>query len=99
MLARQYEAQSVDTLGDTTLARNPEDSEWCRFVRPSATRLQEFDALKSVWKEKGKSNRQSKDQGKRKGKGKEKGKQGEVEGRNIRDFEHEMLLLRRKGSS
>ena len=72
-LVRQYEAQNVDTLRDTikaaTLAHNPQDSEWCRCVRLSATRLQEYDALKSMWKEKGKSKRKSKDKGKRKEKG------------------------------
>ena len=40
---RQYEAQNVDTLRDTLkaalLARNPQDSQWCRCVRLSATRL------------------------------------------------------------
>ena len=47
---RQYEAQNLDTLQDTikaaTLAHNPQDSEWCRFVRLSATSLQRYDALK-----------------------------------------------------
>ena len=79
-----YEAQNVDTLRDTIkaaiLARNPQDSEWCRCVRLSATRLQEYDALKSTCKEKGKSKRKSKgkgkhrEKGKSKPKGKEKGK-------------------------
>ena len=49
---RQYEAQNLDTLRDTikaaTLAHNPQDSEWCRYVRLSATSLQGYDALKSV---------------------------------------------------
>ena len=81
---RQYEAQNVDTLRDTikaaTLAHNPQDSEWCRYVRLSATRLQEHDALKSMWKEKGKGKRKGKGKSKPKGKerskrkGKEKGK-------------------------
>ena len=35
----QYEAQNLDTLRDTikaaTLAHNPQDSEWCRYVRLS----------------------------------------------------------------
>ena len=74
---RQYEAQNVDTLRDTikaaTLAaHNPQDSEWCRCVRLSATRLQAHDALKSMWKEKG----QSKRKGKEKGKSKDKSKEG-----------------------
>ena len=84
-LVRQYEAQNVDTLRDTikaaTLAHNPQDSEWCRCVRLSATRLQEYDALKSMWKEKGKSKRKSKGKGKRKEKGKSKCK-GEEKGKS-----------------
>ena len=64
---RQYEAQNLDTLRDTikatTLAHNPQDSEWCRCVRLSATSLQRYDALKSVWKERGKSKRKGKRQG------------------------------------
>ena len=56
-LVRQYEAQNVDTLRDTikaaTLAHNPQDSEWCTYVRLSATRLQEYGALKG--KQQGKS--------------------------------------------
>ena len=81
-LVRQYEAQNVDTLRDTikaaTLAHNPHDSEWCRCVRLSATRLQEYDALKSMWKEKGKSKRKGKAQAKAKAKAKakERKKQG-----------------------
>ena len=59
---RQYKAQNVDTLLDTIkaakLAHNPQDSEWCRYVRLSATRLQRHDVLKSVCKEKGKGKRQ-----------------------------------------
>ena len=51
---RQYEAQNVDTVRDTIkaaiLAHNPQDSEWSRYVRLSATRLQEYDALNSIWK-------------------------------------------------
>ena len=89
---RQYEAQNVDTLRDTIkaaiLAHNPQDSEWCKYVRLSATRLQEYDALKSMWKEKGKSKRKgkgkskrkSKDKGKRKGKEQGKGKDKSKEG-------------------
>ena len=81
MSCMQYEAQNVDTLRDTIkaaiLARNPQDSEWCRCVRLSATRLQEYDALKSMCKEKGKSKRKSKVKGKHreKGKSKRKGKE------------------------
>ena len=70
--ARQYEAQNVDTLRDTIkaaiLAHNPQDSEWCKYVRLSATGLQEHDALKSILKEKGKSKRKSNDKGKHKSK-------------------------------
>ena len=66
-LVRQYEAQNVDTLRDTikaaTLAHNPQDSEWCRCVRLSATRQQEYDALKSMWKERGKGKRKGKIEG------------------------------------
>ena len=68
----------MDTLGDTIkaaiLAHNPQDSEWCRYVRLGATRLQEHDALKSMWKEKGKGKGKRKGKGKGKRKGKEKGK-------------------------
>ena len=71
----QCEAQNVDTLRDTIkaaiLARNPQDSEWCRCVRLSATRLQEYDALKSMCREKGKSKRKGKEKGKSKYKLKE----------------------------
>ena len=73
---RQYEAQNVDTLRDTTkaaiLARNPQDSEWCRCVRLSATRLQEYDALQSMSKEKRKIKRESKGKGKHRERGKSK---------------------------
>ena len=72
---RQHETQDLDTIKAATLAHNPQDSEWCRCVRSSATRLQEYDALKSMWKEKGKSKRKSKSKSKRKGKGKRKGKE------------------------
>ena len=72
---RQCEAQNLDTLGDTIkaaiLAHNPQDSEWFRRVRLSATTLQEHDALKSMWKEKGKSKRKGKEKGKNKDKSKE----------------------------
>ena len=83
---RQYEAQNADAPWDTTkaaiLAHNPQDSVWCRYVRLSATRLQEYDALQSMWKEKGKSKRKSKYKGKRKGKGKGKSKRkGKEEGK------------------
>ena len=68
----------MDTLRDTIkaaiLAHNPLDSEWCRYVRLSATRLQEHDALKSKWKGKGKGKRKGKGKGKRKGKEKSKRK-------------------------
>ena len=67
---RQYEAQNLDTIKAAILAHNPQDSEWCRYVRLSVTRLQRYDALKSVCKEKGKRNVK----GKRKRKGEEKGK-------------------------
>ena len=72
---RQHEAQNLDTLRDTmkaaTLAHNPQDSEWCRYVRLSATRLQEHDALKSS-----KGKEKSKRKGKEKGKSKDKSKEG-----------------------
>ena len=74
---RQYEARNLDTLRDTVkaaiLAHNPQDSEWCRSVRLSATRLQEYDALKSFWKENGKGNRKRQWQGQRQ---RERKKQG-----------------------
>ena len=73
---RRYEAQNWDTLPDTIkaaiLAYNPQDSEWCRCVRLSGTRLQEYDALKSEWKAMETTKRKGKEKGKRKGK--EKGK-------------------------
>ena len=78
--ARQYEAQNVDTLRDTIkaaiLAHNPQDSEWCRCVRLSATGLQDHDALKSILKERGKSNDKGKHKSKEKGKSKDKSKEG-----------------------
>ena len=50
----QYEAQRSDTLQDTikaaTLAHNPQDPEWRRYVGLNATRLQGYDALRSEWK-------------------------------------------------
>ena len=59
---------------------NPQDSELCRYVRLSVTKLQEYDALKSMWKEKGKSKRKGKERSKRKskerGKSKDKSKEG-----------------------
>ena len=89
---RQYEAQNVDMLRDTikaaTLARNPQDPEWCRCVRLSATRVQEFDALRSVERERqkqaqkqrqGQAQRQRQKQAqkaKRKEKSKDKSKEG-----------------------
>ena len=52
-LARQYEAQSSDTLQDTikaaTLAHNPQDPEWRRHIGLNATRLQGYDALRNEW--------------------------------------------------
>ena len=52
-LARQYEAQSSDTLRDTIkatiLAHNPQDAEWRRHVGLNATRLQGCGAPKSEW--------------------------------------------------
>ena len=70
------QAKNLDTLRDTIkaaiLAHNPQDSEWCRYVRLSATRLQKYDTLKSIWKERGKSKRKSNGKGNRKGKGKSK---------------------------
>ena len=73
---RRCEAQNLDTLRDTIkaamLAHNPQDLGCCRYVRLSATRLQEHDAVNSMWKEKGKGKRKGK--GKSKRKGKEKGK-------------------------
>ena len=70
---RQYEAQNLDTIKAAII---PQDSEWCRNVRLSATRLQRYDAVKSVWKEKGKekSKRKGKEKSKRKGKEKSKRK-------------------------
>ena len=65
-----------------------------------------YDALKSVWKEKGKSKRKGKGKIKRKGKekskrnGKEKGKTRISRRKEHQDtVEHEMLLLQGKGSS
>ena len=53
-LVRQYETQSSDTLQDTIkaaiLAHNPQNPEWRRHVGLNATRLQEYEALKSEWK-------------------------------------------------
>ena len=48
---RHYEAQTLDTIKAAALAHNPQDSEWCRYVRLSATRLQRHDVLKSVQRE------------------------------------------------
>ena len=105
---RQHEAQNLDTTKAAMLAHNPQDPEWCRYVRLRATRLQEHDELKSVCKETGKGKGKSKRKGKGKRKGKEKSKrkgkdkrkkQGQVEGKDIRHIEHEMLLSQRKGSS
>ena len=82
---RQYEAQNLDTLWGTIeasiLAHNPQDSEWCRYVRLSATKLQKYDALKSVWKGKGKR----KGKGKGKGKGKERSKRKGKKKRKSKD--------------
>ena len=73
---RQYETQNLDTLRDTIkaaiLAHNQQNSEWCRYVRLSATRLQGYDALISVWKETGKGKCKGKEKSKRNSK--EKGK-------------------------
>ena len=79
----QHEAQNLDTIKAAMLAHNPQDSECCRFVRLSVTRLQEFDALKSVWQrqeqaqrqKQGKSTEKSKRKGKEKGKSKDKSKE------------------------
>ena len=71
---RQHEAQNLDTIKAAMLAHNPQDPEWCRYVRLRATRLQEHDALKSVCKETGKGKGKSKRKGKGKRKGKEKSK-------------------------
>ena len=53
-LLRQYEAQSSDTLQDTIkaaiLTHNSQDPEWRRHVELNATRLREYDALRSEWK-------------------------------------------------
>ena len=65
---RRIWTQSKQQYWNTT----SQDSEWCRYVRLSATRLQGYDALKCVWKEKGKGKRKGKEENKRKGK--EKGK-------------------------
>ena len=64
----------------------PQDSEWCRHVRLSATRLQRYDALKSVRKEKcrGKGEEKSKRKGKEKGKSKDKSKEGTSDTSNTR---------------
>ena len=59
---QKYEAQSSNT------GTQPTGSEWCKYVRLSATRLQRHDALKSVCKENGK--------GKGKRKERERKKQG-----------------------
>ena len=77
---RQYEAQNVDTLQDTIKAATLAHNQWCRYVRLNATRLQEHDALKSMWKEKGKSKRKGKEKSKRKGKEKGKSKDRSKEG-------------------
>ena len=105
---RQCEAQNLDTIKAATLAHKPQDSEWRKYVRLSATRLQRYDALNSVWKEKGKGKREGKEKGKLKGKekGKRKGKEnskrkGKEKGKSkdkskegtFRHVEHEMLLL------
>ena len=79
---RQYQTQNLDTIKAAVLAHNPQDSERYRCVRLSATRLQEYDALKSKRKSKGKGKRKEKSKSKRKGKekskrkGKEKSKRG-----------------------
>ena len=39
-----------DTIKAAILAHNPQDPEWRRHVGLNATRLQEYDALKSEWK-------------------------------------------------
>ena len=66
---RQYEAQNLDTIKAAILAHNPQDSEWCRYVGLSATRLQGYDALKSEWKAmEADSLTKGKEKGKRKGK-------------------------------
>ena len=69
---RQYEAQNLDT------ATQPQDSEWCRYVRLSVTRLQRHGALESVAKRNAKARASAKRQRqgivKEKGKNKEKGK-------------------------
>ena len=112
---RQYEAQNVDMLRDTIKAAilaHPQDSEWYRCVRLSATRLQEYDALKVFEKRMAKASAKARATAKAKAKGKrrrqreklaqrqrKKKKQGQVEGRNIRHVEHEMLLLQGKGLS
>ena len=58
---RQYEVQNLDTIKAAILEHNPHDSEWYRCVRLTATRQQVYDALKSVWKEKGRSKNKSKE--------------------------------------
>ena len=62
-LVRQYEAQSSDTHQDTIkaamLAHNPQDPERRRHVGLNATRLQEYDALRSEWKAMHQAYRQS----------------------------------------
>ena len=89
---RQYEAQNLDTIKAAILAHNPQDSEWCRYVRLSATRLQGYDALKSVWKERGKEKgkrkgkEKSKRKGKERGKSKDKSKEGTSDTSNTKCF-------------
>ena len=69
---REHEEQNLNTIKEVILAHIPQDPEWCRYVRLSATRLQEHDALKSVCTEKGKGKGKSKRKGKGKLKSKEK---------------------------
>ena len=77
---RQYEAQNLDTIKAAILEHNPQDSEWCRYVGLSATRLQGYNALKSEWKaigsrlahERQRERQAQRQRGKRKGKREEK---------------------------
>ena len=46
--ARRSSGTLRDTIKAAILARNQQDSEWCRCVRLSATRLLRYDALKSL---------------------------------------------------
>ena len=73
---RQYEAENLGHNQSSNTGTQPQDSEWCRCVRLSATRLQECDALRSMWKGKGKRKGKENSKRKEKGKSKDKSKEG-----------------------